>query len=296
MIKRFYRPEWGDDWRRHLSVDEVNGAPAHELKLDDRKHRRRPICVSVSTSDGNWRVFKLRQDFIAAEKVQMEDDITASMVVPVRMCIEGCGPQMSSNPCIKLVKNCEYRLFQRPDDAIHRWLRQADRTRHGATRTIFSPISSHWTSAALADLVEDVHTFHKFTAPMQRLIAQQPAKDGSEFCRIFRSPAPGRRQAQSKNPRYLQVRPDLVIPERKYLAEMGTRLQRKLDAASSRSVIPVNAVLAGRRNNPAGPRHPAAGRLQPDPLPGTAGAVHGFHLQSHRQVALDDRCRLAKAP
>jgi len=36
LIKRFYRTEWGDNWRDHLSVDEVDGAPAHELKLDDR--------------------------------------------------------------------------------------------------------------------------------------------------------------------------------------------------------------------------------------------------------------------
>ena len=30
-------------------------------------------------------MFKLRQDFIAADKVQMEDDITASAVVPASM-------------------------------------------------------------------------------------------------------------------------------------------------------------------------------------------------------------------
>ena len=34
---------------------------------------------------GSWRLFKLRQDFIAADKVQMEDDITASAVVPASM-------------------------------------------------------------------------------------------------------------------------------------------------------------------------------------------------------------------
>ena len=36
LIKRFYRAEWGDRLADHLSVDEVDGAPAHELKLDDR--------------------------------------------------------------------------------------------------------------------------------------------------------------------------------------------------------------------------------------------------------------------
>src|SRR5690606_17637127 len=33
-IKRFYKAEWGGDWRRHFTVDIVNGAPGHELKLD----------------------------------------------------------------------------------------------------------------------------------------------------------------------------------------------------------------------------------------------------------------------
>ena len=33
---------------------------------------------------GRWRMYKLRQDFAAAEKIQLEDDITASVVVPKR--------------------------------------------------------------------------------------------------------------------------------------------------------------------------------------------------------------------
>ena len=117
LIKRFYRTEWGDDWRSHLSVDEVDGAPAHELKLDDRNIVASYLRVGFDR-DGKWRTFKLRQDYIATEKVQMEDDITASVVVPAK-CIDGCGPQTNGDHSIKLVKNCEYRLFQRPDDAIH---------------------------------------------------------------------------------------------------------------------------------------------------------------------------------
>ncbi|MGC4032159.1 MAG: hypothetical protein QM754_10600 [Tepidisphaeraceae bacterium] len=37
IIKRFYDPAWGDDWRSHFTVDEVNGEPGHELKLNGRK-------------------------------------------------------------------------------------------------------------------------------------------------------------------------------------------------------------------------------------------------------------------
>jgi len=116
LIKRFYRAEWGDQWRRYLAVDEVDGAPAHELKLYDRTIVASYLRVGFD-SDSKWRTFKLRQDYIATEKVQMEDDITASVVVPAS-CIAGCGPQKNNDPSVKLVKNCEYRLFQRPDDAI----------------------------------------------------------------------------------------------------------------------------------------------------------------------------------
>ena len=96
----------------------------------------------------------------------------------------------------------------------------------------------------------------------------------------------------SKNPRYLQQRPDLVDPRESYLAEMCARLDREIPGDQPVH-FPVNAVLAGRRNNPADPKLglAAAGGLQPDPLPGTARAVHGLHLQPDGQVAVHDRLR-----
>ena len=36
-MKRYYRPEWGDDWREHFTVDRINGYLGHELKFDDQK-------------------------------------------------------------------------------------------------------------------------------------------------------------------------------------------------------------------------------------------------------------------
>ncbi len=72
--------------------------------------------------DGSWRLFGLRHDFAPAVKVQTEDDITASTVVP--------GSQVGLDPdrSYKLVENCESMLFQRPDDAVHRgYDKQAER-------------------------------------------------------------------------------------------------------------------------------------------------------------------------
>ncbi len=82
FIKRFDRAEWvKDGWRGDFSVDYINGHPGHELKIDDRKLVASNLRVGFETN-GAWRVFKLRQDFIPAEKIQMEDDITASILVP----------------------------------------------------------------------------------------------------------------------------------------------------------------------------------------------------------------------
>src|SRR4029079_6719155 len=75
-IKRFHNPEWGNDWRRHFSVDFVNGSPGHELKVHDRQIVGTYLRVGL-TGDHGWRTFKVRQDFAAAAKVQNEDDISA---------------------------------------------------------------------------------------------------------------------------------------------------------------------------------------------------------------------------
>ena len=62
LIKRFYKAEWGDNWRRHFSVDEVNGHPGHELKYDGRKLVTSYLRVGIN-DEGTWRIYKLRQDF-----------------------------------------------------------------------------------------------------------------------------------------------------------------------------------------------------------------------------------------
>ncbi|HFD80032.1 MAG TPA: hypothetical protein ENK05_06530, partial [Gammaproteobacteria bacterium] len=244
LIKRFYRPEWGNLWRYHLSVDEVDGAPAHELKLDDRTIVASYLRVGFDR-DGKWRTFKLRQDYIATEKVQMEDDISASVVVPAR-CISNCGPEMDKDRSVKLVKNCEYRLFQRPDEAIHPGFdkqTELDMSQPNNFLANYEPLSGE----RLAAVVEDVHTFYRFTPPMQKLL-RRAYEDGEGF--VVSSAHPRLVDGEpSKNPRYLQTRPDLVQPVRTYLAEMSTRLHRKLKL-EDRICHPVNAVLTGRRNNP----------------------------------------------
>ena len=52
----------------------------------------------------------------------------------------------------------------------------------------------------------------------------------------------------TKNPRYLQVRPDMAHPRDRYVAEMGARLNRRLPLHAP-VLFPVISVLSGRRNN-----------------------------------------------
>ena len=116
-VKRYYQPEWGDNWREHFTVDRINGFLGHELKFDNQKLVSNYLRVGYDP-DGSWRIYKLRPDFHPADKVQVEDDITASVVLP-REALNDLDPEYA-NPSVKLVANCERLLFQRPDDAIHR--------------------------------------------------------------------------------------------------------------------------------------------------------------------------------
>ncbi len=245
VIKRMYRQEWGNDWRKYLSVDFVNGHPGHELKLGERKLVGSYLRVGF-TEKGSWRVFKMRQDFIPAEKVQMEDDISASVVVPGEM-LPNTSPK-SADPSVKLVCNCEYRLFQRPDDAIHHGFdkqTEKDIARHDNFLANYQPLKGD----TLSEIIEDVVGFGQYTEPMRKIL--QEAHDAGQT--VVSSAHPRLVDGKpSKNPRYLQLRPDIAHPVRRYVAEIGARFNRRVPLGTT-VVEQVNAVLTGRRNNPPSP-------------------------------------------
>ncbi len=243
-LKRLYKPEWGEDWRKHFSVDTINARPGNELKYHVGKLLTHYLRVGY-TREGGWRTFTLRSDFSPAEKIQVEDDITASTVAP-RDQVPGL-PAWVTQPSLKFVHNCELRLFQRPDDAIVRGYdkrTERDFSRDGVFFSNYEPL----TRATAGDIVEDALGFETFTDPMQAtfrefLAANRPAYLVSPaFPRIVDG-------KPSKNPRYLQNRPDLEDPRATYLAHTGARLYRRL-AADSPAPFPVGSVLMGRRLNP----------------------------------------------
>ena len=242
-IKRFYRPEWGDDWKQHFTVDIVNGAPGHELKLDGRPLVGSYLRVGLWKS-GAWRTYKLRQDFVAADKVQMEDDITVSTVVP-RNQLPGLPDEYDQHPSLKLVQNCEWRLFQRPDEAIHPGFdkqAEGDLAERGLFASNFQPLSA----TEMRDLTEQVSLFDLFTQPMKDHMARAVAGGGHNVCSAKPRLVGGK---PTRNPRYLQVRPDVARPRDRYLAELGARLYRGI-SVNDPCVFPVISVLSGRRNNP----------------------------------------------
>lgn len=280
MIKRFYRQSWGENWRRYLSVDEIDGAEGHELKMMNRRIIASYLRVGFDERD-EWRIFKVRQDFIAAEKIQMEDDITASVVVRAK-CLTGCrDSEKQTERSLKLTRNCEYRLFQRPDDAIIPGFdkqTEFDMAQPGNFLANFEPLKGD----QLAAVVEDVLNFTNFSRPMQNLLRVSREK-GKGY--VVSSAHPRLVDGKpSKNPRYLQTRPDLVNPVRAYVADMGARFHRKLPLDAP-LCHPVDAILAGRRNNP------------PEPGIRPLAVYNPIHYQELPELFMDFICSLTgKSP
>ncbi len=277
IIKRMYRPEWGGGWRKRLSVDFVNGQPGHELKLGERKLMGSYLRVGFE-ENGAWRVFKMRQDFIAAEKIQMEDDITASVVVPAAA-LPNTSPK-SADVSVKLVRNCEYRLFQRPDDAVHRGFdrqTEQDMARSDNFLANYEPLEGD----VLAEILDDVVGFNQYSEPMRDILRESFAAGGTVVSSAHPRLVDGK---PSKNPRYLQLRPDLGNPVRRYVAEIGARFHRRVPLGVA-VCEPVNAVLVGRRNNP------------PEPGIRPLAVYNPIHYQELPELFMDFICSLTgKSP
>lgn len=248
VVKRHYRPEWGDDFRSHFKVDSVNGYAAHELKFQDQRLLTGQLRVGFEPGGSAWRMHKLRPDFRPCDKVQVEDDITASVIVP-RALAKGL-PDEYANQSLKVVTNCEEYLFQRPDDAIHRGFdaqAEADMATAGTFITNFEPLDQ----SAAQKLVDRVADLDRFTAPMKNLLSDFVATPSAAY--VVSSAHPRLVNGKpSKNPRYLQHRSDHVDRESTYVAEIGARLCGRVPESEPLLHV-VQAVLAGRRANTAQP-------------------------------------------
>ncbi len=247
-VKRFYKPEWGADWRSHFSVGIMNGLQGNALRLDGEKVIANMLRVGFQP-DGSWRLFSLRPDFSPAIKVQTEDDITVSTVcAPFETPATGSGSQES--PSRKFVMNCEQLLFQRPDDAVIRgYDKQAERDLAGRDTFIsnFEPLAHDEARA----LEENSPVYSQYTGPMRKLISEVALMGNDQHPSWWIASDQSRivDGKRSKNPRYLQTRPDVANPELTMTAEVASKLVRKLPTDAF-APLSVDIVAAGRRNNP----------------------------------------------
>jgi phosphoenolpyruvate carboxykinase (diphosphate) len=248
VVKRLYRPEWGDDIQSHFSVDSVNGYAGHELRFDQQRLLTNQLRVGFEAGSATWRMFKLRPDFRPSDKVQMEDDITASVIVP-RAQVRGLSATFP-HQSLKVVANCEEYLFQRPDDAIVRGFdaqAEADLATPGTFITNFEPLDRPQASA----MVDKVAELEQFTPPIKQLLNDFVRTPRAGY--VVSSAHPRMVDGKpSKNPRYLQRRPDRVNHRDAYLAEVVGRLDGDVPLDQPLLNV-VHAVLSGRRANRAQP-------------------------------------------
>jgi len=245
LVKRFYRPDWGSDWMSHFSVDAVNGTTGNILKFEGRAIMGSYLRVGKNEQGMN-RFFKLRQDFMPAFKLQWEDDISASIIVPVKQ-LENLPEWAQNYLSVKFAKNCEARFFQRPDDAIIRGYdkqTEKDFARSDNFISNFEPL----TRSDAARMIENTIQFYEYTTPMRAFIEDTEKDQNFEYfvaSNCFRV-VDG---TPSKNPRYLQLDPTYINAKDRYLSEIGPRLYRRI-SADQVLPQPIGAVLPGRRNNP----------------------------------------------
>ena len=119
FVKRLFRQAHGANlnWKDMMSVEFINGVKGTSLIYNHTPVVGSYVRIGFN-QDGNWMLNKLRSDFAACEKIQTEDDITASITLPKER-FKNLNKEYT-NQSVKVLTNCEAHLFQRPDEAIVR--------------------------------------------------------------------------------------------------------------------------------------------------------------------------------
>ncbi len=246
FVKRLYRQDHESlNWKECMSVEIVNGQKGTGLKYFKTDVVGSYVRIGFN-QEGSWLLNKLRSDFSASQKIQLEDDISASITLP-RNQFKNLNPEFT-NKSLKVVANCESHLFQRPDEAIVRGYDE------GAERDLVSDnvyLTNYelLTKKDAIEIYEDTINFDKYTQPVKDLILSVVNSPNEE--EYFSLPSHTRivNGEPTKNPRYLERNIFIDETEDSYLGEIGVRLFRKIKSEDP-VINVVNAVLPGRRNNP----------------------------------------------
>ena len=240
----------------------------HQRHAGQRIEMRQPqaghdLFARRFRTDGLWRTFGLRKDFHPAMKIQVEDDITASVVVPAGR-LENLSGRHGRRPSLKFVQNCEQRLFQRPDDAIHRGYDKQTESDF-RSRTISFPITSRSRAKVAREMVEDAIGFYQFTAPMQALIREvRRAWRRRRYFVSTAQPAAGGRQAEQKSA--LPAKAPRPRPSARNAPRGNGRPPAPPRAAGPAAAHAGHRDFARPPQQSARGRHPLARGVQSDPL------------------------------
>lgn len=282
ILKALYRPSWGDynSWKTRFRVDKMNGSTGHTIIYQDAPLAVNYLRVGSEKDEKGmwrWRNYRLRADYYPSQKIQTEDDITASTVVRNKdlydMEMSGnsnlmgshCGLPIpggegdTSEKSYKFVSNCEYRFFQRPDDCVHPGAdKQCEMDLSRCKGRTFITNFQKITRSECKAMAADVMSLEKYTQPVQQLIRDfaAGAYPHEEYCVISSLPRitgtkPDGTPIRSANVRYLQDRPEWYEPYKreKYSSEISLRLARGI-ALEKPVLLPVSLVVPGRRLNP----------------------------------------------
>ncbi|AUP79945.1 hypothetical protein [Flavivirga eckloniae] len=246
FVKRLYRQAHGVlNWKDYMSVEIINGKKGTGLL-----HNNTPVVGSYVrlgfNQKGNWMLNKLRSDFSPCEKIQTEDDISASITLP-REQLKNLNPSFD-NKSVKVLINCEAHLFQRPDEAIVRGydkLAELDIVSDGRFLTNYRLMKKE---DAIA-LYEDTINFDKYTQPVKDFLISIVNSPNDEENFVIPSHTRIVDGVPTNNPRYLEPNRTFNETEATYLADIGVRLSRQIKSEDP-VIHVVNAILPGRRNNP----------------------------------------------
>ncbi|TDD97099.1 hypothetical protein E0F76_09985 [Flavobacterium cellulosilyticum] len=246
FVKRLFRQDSSSlNWKDCMSVEIINGKNGTGLQYNNTPVMGSYVRIGFNQK-GVWLLNKLRSDFSPCHKIQMEDDISASITLP-RNQFKNLNPEYK-NQSFKVVANCESHLFQRPDEAIVRGYdkgAEKDIVSDNVYLTNFEPLRK---KDAIA-IFEETINFDKYTQPVKDLIESIVNSPNEE--EYFALPSHTRivDGEPTKNPRYLEPNIFINETEASYLGEVGVRLFRKIKSEDPVIQV-VNAVLPGRRNNP----------------------------------------------
>lgn len=246
FVKRLYRQDHESlNWKDCMSVEIVNGQKGTSLKYFNTPVVGSYVRIGFN-HEGRWLLNKLRSDFAASQKIQLEDDISASITLP-RNRFKNLNPQFN-NKSLKVVANCESHLFQRPDEAIVRGYDEGAE-RDLVSNNVFLTNYELLRKKDAIEIYEDTINFDKYTQPVKDLIESIVESSNNE--EYFSLPSHTRivDGEPTKNPRYLERNIFIDETEDSYLGEIGVRLCRKVKSEDP-VINVVNAVLPGRRNNP----------------------------------------------